>query len=1532
MGIAFSFIYGNTDYYYETNENLTLKIGSGKKNNIIIKELNSSNLTIKAESDKLSIIAKPPFRSIGEVSFNKLTPLTEDFSAMIYSTKIVGRYKGTFKLPYNGNVSCGRADTNNIKITFPFVSKNHFTIRCMNGTYSILDLNSTNGVYLNGKRINASRLSSGDIISVFTCRILLKEGTLYFDNVGSSIYLNNIVEERKFQDTPHINLNEKKLKYKLSPRTREQLPKDMIVLSNPPSLGNVSGKYGIGSMGYLTSNAFMIAMSMIGGNFSPAFMLARSAGMIPSVVNMVKSSKMNKKQKAELEKYQAMCVEKYEEYIREQRAKIGQAADIQRRIITQENPDPNECIDIMNNLRKRLWERMPNDSDFLSVRLGMGYEELCVDVKTRSDLNAFHIQSDEMEQLSEQIIEETKYVDNIPTRVSLIKNNTIGIIGNRNDVISLVRNMLIELTVFHTPKDVKLVGIFDKKEQARWAFIRWLPHIWDDNGQFRYLAFDTNRVHSLCEILDDLLKKRRYESTNDNYKSVKTKSPHYVIILGSGEQVFQEPVYTILSSLPENLGVTVIYLFDDIYNLPPDCKYIIDTSKESCAYNRNIYNGRVYFTPDKTIGRKEMDKFARRMSAIEVEEVNAGSDIPSSVNFLKGMGVDSVKQLDVDRRWEHSRRTQSLATPVGMMANNKLFYLDIQDVAEEGHGPHGLIAGTSGSGKSEFLQSWILSMAVNYHPHDVNFVIIDYKGGGMADLLEPLPHVVGKITNIDTDISRILRSLNGEIKRRENLFNQFGVNSIKKYRKAFLSGVIETPLPHLVIVADEFAELKKEEPEFMRDLVSIARVGRSLGIHLVLATQKPGGVVDDQIDSNSRFRICLKVQDVSDSREVLKHPDAARITQAGRAYVRVGEDEIYEQFQSLFSGAVYSDNINKRSISENLVRVVDVNGQKIQTLPKKKKDESLTDELTAVTDELNRVCEYKHIEKLKGPWLPQLPTWLSLDNLCVNNIFDGEKWYQQNKYLRVPIGMYDAPAQQLQDVLFMDFEAQGHFSVYGIPSSGKTTLLETLIYSAGLNYSPKDLKIHILDFNSWTLLEFAKMPHIGEIIRNDEEENLVNFAVNIKKEFERRKALFLKHTVNSLSAYRSIVSKDMPAILIVLDNILPVFNQMEALEEMLYLIASNGASYGIHLVFTANSTVGISYKFTQLIKGSVALQLSDKGEYSTVVGYLGESKPPTVAGQALIKDNPPLFFQTCVCINEKNDLKRHSMLQEKFDNMNKVWKQSNEYEDIKKDEVSVYDPFAGGKISYSDNSENHLSELFKKYTDSSMFPVGIGEDYNIRFVNFSQCFNLILLAVERQKLNSYLKLMTRILSVSEDNDIYIFEGRDSSLKSRESCVKKYLKNGDAVETENALIEIATILNQRMLKMSMSGLTGGSSVEGDKEKRFCLIIEDIASLSDNLSNKGKKILWNIMKKSKGLETVVISAGTKSELETLESGDMLLSASTADSNAIILDGILADFKYFTYDIPTYEQGMTIEDDKAFYMSQGQGEWISVQNDEV
>ena len=528
---------------------------------------------------------------------------------------------------------------------------------------------------------------------------------------------------------------------------------------------------------------------------------------------------------------------------------------------------------------------------------------------------------------------------------------------------------------------------------------------------------------------------------------------------------------------------------------------------------------------------------------------------------------------------------------------------------EKAHGPHGLIAGTTGSGKSETIQSYILSLAVNFHPHDVGFLLIDYKGGGMAHLFKKLPHLLGTITNLDGAQSmRALVSINAELKRRQRLFNRYEVNHINQYQKKFKNGEAKEPLPHLFLISDEFAELKVNQPDFMKELVSTARVGRSLGVHLILATQKPSGVVDDQIWSNSRFKLALKVADRSDSMEMLHTPDAAEITQAGRAYLQVGNNEVYELFQSAWSGADYQPDKDELGIEDHTIyRINDLGqyevlNQDLSGLDLADEIKEVPTELDAIVENIQLLAENQEIAPLPQPWLPPLRERMTLNELEAVDFH--KEWNKKPSDLELLIGMADIPQAQKQEPVTINLSKDGNILLYGSPGTGKTTFLQSTAMDLARKYSPKDVTLYLMDFGTNGLAPLSHLPHVADTLLLDQTEKVAKFVRIMERELNRRKKLLSDYGVGTIDLYRQASGQEEPTIVILLDSYEAMKEEpFEAeLFKILMRISREGLSIGVHLIMTAGRQSNLRATLYANFKHQMTLKQNDVGEVRTILG------------------------------------------------------------------------------------------------------------------------------------------------------------------------------------------------------------------------------------------------------------------------------------------------------------------------------------------
>ena len=535
------------------------------------------------------------------------------------------------------------------------------------------------------------------------------------------------------------------------------------------------------------------------------------------------------------------------------------------------------------------------------------------------------------------------------------------------------------------------------------------------------------------------------------------------------------------------------------------------------------------------LGRKSMEKLANT----NLRMVSQAYALPKMITFLEMFDVGRIEHLVSANRWKENNPVKSLATPIGISTDGSLFCLDLH---EKYQGPHGLVAGMTGSGKSEFIITYILSLAVNYHPNDVSMILIDYKGGGLAGAFQKgdvkLPHIVGTITNIDkAGLQRSLVSIQSELRRRQVKFNQArektdeGTIDIYKYQKLYHDGIVKEPIPHLLIICDEFAELKQQQPDFMDELISVARIGRSLGVHLILATQKPAGVVNDQIRSNSRFGICLKVQDRQDSIDVIKRPDAADLKRVGQFYIQVGNNEYFALGQSAWAGASYEpSDIIKKKVDTSMKFVSNI-GSVIKKVDDTLKSPTRKDgeQLTNIVKYIYQLGKHENI-KLKPLWLDNIPNVIMLDN--IKKKYNIQK--KENEVIPV-VGEYDDPYNQRQGPVEIDFKKQGNVIVYGNAESGKETFISTMVYDIISTYSVKEAQMYLIDFGSEALKIFKDAPHIGDVVLSTDTEKINRLFEILQREMKRRTEI-LSNYDGDIKLYINDTGAEMPQVFIIINN------------------------------------------------------------------------------------------------------------------------------------------------------------------------------------------------------------------------------------------------------------------------------------------------------------------------------------------------------------------------------------------------------------
>ncbi|SER78296.1 type VII secretion protein EssC, partial [Isobaculum melis] len=632
-------------------------------------------------------------------------------------------------------------------------------------------------------------------------------------------------------------------------------------------------------------------------------------------------------------------------------------------------------------------------------------------------------------------------------------------------------------------------------------------------------------------------------------------------------------------------------------------------------------------------------------------------------------------------------------------------------------------------------------------------------------------HLLGSITNLDGAQSmRALISINAELKRRQRLFSENNVNHINQYQKLYKDGDVSEPMPHLFLISDEFAELKSEQPEFMKELVSTARIGRSLGIHLILATQKPSGVVDDQIWSNSKFKLALKVADKSDSMEMLKTPDAAEITQPGRAYLQVGNNEIYELFQSAWSGADYLPDQSDQEEVDNTIYAINDLGQyeilseDLSGLSDGKEVKTVPTELDAVIDGIHAITEEAGIAPLPRPWLPPLAERVYLPEL---DTVDYKVAWQEKSELEPMLGIADIPSMQAQESFRINLSKDGHIALYSSPGYGKSTFLQSILMGLARQHNPERLHAYLLDFGTNGLLPLRGLPHVADTMNIDEEEKIGKFMRRMMTEMKRRKKLLSNFAVASLEMYEKASGEEEPRILVMIDGFEGFKNaKFESdLELVFNQIAREGAGIGMHLIVTAGRQASMKANLQSNIKVQIALKMIDDNEARGIVGRTTLSIED-LQGRGMIKFDEPTIFQSALPTMGEGTLEIIEGIQREAREMDEAW-------DGKR---PIALPMAPDEYSISDLMNWDGMAIIK---EEKQLPLGIdSESVEIVTADFENEGNLVISSPIKESLEACVTSVVALVSSLDYFTTWVMDSKKKKLSAFEKTSASYFNNTD----------------------------------------------------------------------------------------------------------------------------------------------------------
>jgi DNA segregation ATPase FtsK/SpoIIIE, S-DNA-T family len=882
------------------------------------------------------------------------------------------------------------------------------------------------------------------------------------------------------------------------------------------------------------------------------------------------------------------------------RGRLAALAEDERRRMQRAYPDPAEIMRRAELPSTALWERRPAHPDFLRLRAGVG------DVPWSPPVALSGPRADAPEELAAALAE-SEVLRGAPVPVDLAAGGVVGIVGDRTAALSLARCLVCQAAALHGPADLPVMILSSAEGAAAWDWSKWLPHTRDASGIGRMLSHDAELSTRLVEAhLRPAGGRERADRSeravgptllvvvDDESLTEGRKAPTRSLLRGEGGLVAGVVIASTVDRLPA-VCTTVIEMID------PDGRADLALPQKGQRIAGLLAAG---------MADRVARDCARSLARFEDPELDlVGAGLPASIRLLPLLGLEDCTADAVLAHWKAGGIDPPPATPIGV-AEDRVFGVDF--VAD---GPHGLVGGTTGAGKSELLRTLVAGLAASLDPDHLTFLLVDFKGGSAFDECSLLPHTVGMVTDLDQHLAeRALRCLEAELRHRERMLRDAGAVDLPDYLR---KGLPE-PLPRLLVIIDEFATLKAELPEFIDALVGVAQRGRSLGVHLLLATQRPQGAISDNIRANTNLRIALRVQERTDSIDVIDVPDAAGIprTAPGRAFVRLGPGEVVAIQTALSTGSRQEAALAPVDVAPFVygpaprpassppppgVGAAPAGGEADATAGVGG-DTDLSLLVAAIRDAFARTGR----PHPRRPWPDPLPGDVDLDRL-IDRALEDAGLQHPREY--VPLALADDPDAQTQYPMGWS-AADGNLIVYGIGGSGTTTTLSSLALSLARLYPADDVHLYGLDFGAGELGALERLPHVGAVIVANERERQARLIRHLRAELDRRRQL------------GSAALRDEPRIVTLVDGWSAFAAEYDdlagsAVFDAFGRVFADGPELRMYTVVAADRATAVPSQLASLVRQRMALRLADAYDYSGF-GVRSTAVPEMVPGRALL--------------------------------------------------------------------------------------------------------------------------------------------------------------------------------------------------------------------------------------------------------------------------------------------------------------------------